>query len=82
MKHLVVLISGEGSNLQALIDACQQGKIAAVISHRADADGLTRAAAAGIEAKTLSPADFASREDYDRALAALIDRYSPALCAF
>lgn len=83
MNHLVVLISGEGSNLQALIDACQQGKIAAriaaVISHRADAYGLTRAAAAGIEAKTLNPADFASRRDYDRALAALIDRYPPAV---
>ncbi|OZI14746.1 phosphoribosylglycinamide formyltransferase [Sodalis-like symbiont of Philaenus spumarius] len=83
MKHLVVLISGEGSNLQALIDACQQGKIAAriaaVISQRADAYGLTRAAAAGIEAKTLNPANFASREKYDRALAALIDRYPPAV---
>lgn len=83
MKHLVVLISGEGSNLQALIDACQQGKIAAriaaVISHRADAYGLTRAATAGIETKTLNPVDFASREDYDRALAALIERYSPAV---
>ncbi|AHF74511.1 Phosphoribosylglycinamide formyltransferase [Candidatus Sodalis pierantonius str. SOPE] len=81
MKRLVVLISGEGSNLQALIEACQQGKIAAriaaVISHRADAYGLTRVAAADIEAKSLNPADFAGREAFDLALSALIDRYRP-----
>lgn len=81
MKHLVVLISGEGSNLQALIEGCQNGKIpaciAAVISNRADAYGLKRAAAMGIETKSLNPANFANRNTFDLALSSLIDRYRP-----
>ena len=52
MKKIVVLLSGQGANLQALIDACQRGaidgKIAAVISNRADAYGLIRALEADI----------------------------------
>ncbi|XOD69905.1 MAG: phosphoribosylglycinamide formyltransferase [Sodalis sp. (in: enterobacteria)] len=79
MKYLVVLISGKGTNLQVIIEACQQGKIpariAAVISNRADAYGIKRAKIAGIEAKILSPADFIGREEYDIALSALIDIY-------
>jgi phosphoribosylglycinamide formyltransferase 1 len=72
-RRLGVLISGRGSNLQALIDAIASGRldasIAIVISNRKDASGLERARAAGIEAMVLSHRDFGSRDDYDRALA-------------
>ncbi|MFC3032302.1 phosphoribosylglycinamide formyltransferase [Pseudoalteromonas fenneropenaei] len=81
--RIVVLISGSGSNLQAIIDACQaqqiNGHIAAVISNKADAYGLTRASNAGIETKVLSHKEFANRDDYDTALAQLIDSFSPDL---
>jgi phosphoribosylglycinamide formyltransferase-1 len=67
------LISGRGSNLQALIDAIDSGEldatIAVVISNRQDAAGLDRARAAGIESVVISHRDFASRDDYDRVLA-------------
>ena len=70
--RLGVLISGRGSNLQALIDAVAKGRLSAsiaiVISNREGAPGLERARAAGIEAIVLSHAGFATREDYDRAL--------------
>jgi phosphoribosylglycinamide formyltransferase-1 len=79
---LVALISGNGSNLQAIIDATQRGlpvEIRAVISNRADAYGLTRAKKAGIPTQVL-PADNAiSREEYDRKLQQLIDQYEPQL---
>jgi phosphoribosylglycinamide formyltransferase-1 len=72
-RRLGVLISGRGSNLQALIDAIAtrrlDASIAVVISNRKDAGGLERARAAGIESMVLSHRDFASRDDYDRALA-------------
>ncbi|HEY0207487.1 phosphoribosylglycinamide formyltransferase [Acerihabitans sp.] len=81
MKKLVVLISGEGSNLQAVIDACRQGRIparvAAVFSNRADAFGLTRAARADVPAHALSPGDYPDRAAFDRALSHAIDRYQP-----
>ena len=68
-----MLISGRGSNLQALIAAIASGRldasIALVISNREDAAGLERARAAGIESMVLSHRDYASRDDYDRALA-------------
>ena len=68
-----MLISGRGSNLQALIDAVASGRldatIAVVISNREGAAGLERARAAGIESMVLSHRDFGSRDDYDRALA-------------
>jgi phosphoribosylglycinamide formyltransferase-1 len=68
-----VLISGRGSNLQALIDAIADGrlaaKIAVVISNRAAAPGLERARAAGIETLVLDHKAYAARADYDRALA-------------
>jgi phosphoribosylglycinamide formyltransferase-1 len=68
-----VLISGRGSNLQALIDAIKSraldATIVVVISNRQDAGGLERARAAGIESIVMSHRDFASRDDYDRALA-------------
>jgi phosphoribosylglycinamide formyltransferase-1 len=72
-RRLGVLISGRGSNLQALIDAIETGgldaTIAVVISNRRDAGGLERARAAGIESIVISHRDFGSRGDYDRALA-------------
>jgi len=72
-RRLGVLISGRGSNLQALIDAIADGRlhatIALVISNREDAAGLDRARAAGIEAITLAHRAYATRDDYDRALA-------------
>lgn len=82
-KRLVVLISGSGSNLQALIDACNSqtlnADIVAVFSNKADAYGLLRAQQAGIPALSLSPAEFASRDDFDGALQAQIDDYQPDL---
>ncbi len=72
-RRIGVLISGRGSNLQALIDAIAQGRldaeIALVVSNRDDAAGLERARAAGIESVCLSHRGWASRDDYDRALA-------------
>ena len=82
-SRLVVLISGSGSNLQAIIDACQNnevnGEICAVISNKADAYGLVRAHNAGIETAILSHKNYPSREDYDVELAALIDSFNPDL---
>jgi phosphoribosylglycinamide formyltransferase-1 len=71
-RRLGVLISGRGSNLQSLIDAIEGGRleatIAVVISNKAEALGLERARAAGIETVVLSHRDWSSREDYDSAL--------------
>jgi phosphoribosylglycinamide formyltransferase-1 len=72
LPALGVLISGRGSNLQAIINAIAAGRldarIAVVISNKASAAGLERARAAGIETLVLPHRDFPSREDYDRAL--------------
>ena len=79
--RVLVLISGSGSNLQALIDA-QAGapyRIVAVISNLAEAFGLERARRAGIPAKVLSHRAFPDRGAYDQALADLIDRFEPGL---
>jgi phosphoribosylglycinamide formyltransferase 1 len=71
-RRLGVLISGRGTNLQALIDAVADGRleatIAVVISNRADAAGLDRARRAGIETLVLDHRQWRSREDYDGAL--------------
>lgn len=85
MDRLGVLISGRGSNLQAIIDAIQAGRlrarIAVVISNRAAAPGLARAAAAGIETVVLSHRAEASRVVYDHALVrALKDRGVTLVC--
>ncbi|MCK8124778.1 phosphoribosylglycinamide formyltransferase [Pseudoalteromonas sp. 2CM39R] len=81
--RLVVLISGSGSNLQAIIDACARGEIkaeiAAVISNKADAFGLERAKNAGIQTRVLSHKDFDSREAYDAELMDIIDNFEPNL---
>ena len=79
---LVALISGGGTNLQAIIDAAAAGlpvEIRAVISNEADAFGLERARRAGIETRLLDHRAFADREAYDAALAELIDEYEPGL---
>jgi len=80
---MVVLVSGRGSNLQALMDATQRGaihgRIAAVIGNRPGAYALERARRAGIPGRLLDHRVFASREDFDRALATLIDEYTPHL---
>jgi phosphoribosylglycinamide formyltransferase 1 len=72
--NIGVLISGRGSNLQAIIDAIADGRldgrIAVVISNKAEAYGLERAKAAGIDTVVLSHRAYPSREDYDRALVA------------
>ncbi|SQB28332.1 phosphoribosylglycinamide formyltransferase [Citrobacter koseri] len=83
MMNLVVLISGNGSNLQAIIDACKEKKIKgtlrAVFSNKADAFGLERAREAGIPAHALTADQFASREAFDRELMREIDAYAPDL---
>jgi len=79
---IVVLISGSGSNLQAIIDSAQGDlpvEIRAVVSNRADAYGLERARIAGIPVRVLSHQGYADRESYDEALMALIDSYQPQL---
>ncbi|MBS4017366.1 phosphoribosylglycinamide formyltransferase [Azonexus hydrophilus] len=83
MKNIVILISGRGSNMEALIAERDAGRlpvnIAAVISNRADAKGLETAAAAGIATRCLDHKAFAGREAFDAALAACIDEFSPDL---
>jgi phosphoribosylglycinamide formyltransferase-1 len=80
---LVVLISGNGSNLQAIIDAIRDeglnAEVRAVISNNPDAYGLTRAREADIPAMVLDHRNYKSREAYDQELQALIDRYQPQL---
>ncbi|WP_263080224.1 phosphoribosylglycinamide formyltransferase [Endozoicomonas sp. Mp262] len=78
---MVVLLSGNGSNLQALLD--QQPnysyEVVGVISNRPDAKGLQRAELAGIPAITLDHKTFPGREDYDQALITRIDQFEPGL---
>ncbi len=79
---LVVLISGSGSNLQAIIDGALQDlpvDIRAVISNRAEAYGLERAGRAGIKTRVLDHRKFPDRESYDRSLADLVESHEPAL---
>ena len=87
MKNIVILISGSGSNMAAIVRAAEQGRwgerlnarVAAVLSNRADAPGLDFAKAHRIPAVVLDHKAFASREDFDAALMAEIDRYAPEL---
>ncbi len=80
---VVVLLSGTGSNLQALIDSTLTGdspvRIAAVISNRSDAYGLQRARDAGIQTRSLDHKAFEGREAFDQALIELIDAFEPKL---
>lgn len=79
MQKIAILISGRGSNMQAIVQAQQAGQInapiAVVISNRADAQGLQYAQSQGIATAVLSHQDYPSREAYDAALATLIDSY-------
>ena len=80
--NVVVLISGSGSNLQALIDSQADGNpacIRAVIANRANAFGLIRAQGAGIPTAVLDHKAFGSREAFDAALMEMIDGYAPDL---
>ena len=80
---IVVLISGSGSNLQALIDAQSHnqlsGNIVAVISNEPDAYGLVRAREAGLDAVVLPHREYDSRDAYDGALIKVIERHEPDL---
>ncbi|XPF95609.1 phosphoribosylglycinamide formyltransferase [Colwellia sp. RE-S-Sl-9] len=79
-SRIVVLISGSGTNLQAIIDACKTkgypGKVVGVVSNIPTAYGLTRAKEANIETSTLSHKAFDSREAYDQSLIKVIDGYN------
>ena len=87
MKNIVILISGSGSNMAAIVDAAEQGRwaerlnarVAAVLSNRADAQGLRVAQAHGLATGVLDHKAFDSREAFDAALMAEIDRFSPDL---
>ncbi|WP_144371109.1 phosphoribosylglycinamide formyltransferase [Vogesella urethralis] len=80
MKNIVILISGRGSNMQAIVDAGIPGaRIAAVIANRPDAAGLAWAAERGIATVGLDHKQFASRDAFDAQLAAEIDAFAPDL---
>ncbi len=80
MKNIVILISGRGSNMQAIVDAGIPGaRIAAVIANRPDAAGLAWAAERGIATVGLDHKQFASRDAFDAQLAAEIDAFAPHL---
>lgn len=77
MKNIVILISGRGSNMQALLAAQLPCRIAAVISNRADAEGLEIAGAHGIATAVVPHRDYADRDSFDAALAQTIDTFQP-----
>ena len=83
MKNIVILISGRGSNMEAVIRAAQSegwpARVAAVISNRPDAAGLAFAQANGIPTAVVPSKAFASRDEFDAALQQEIDRFSPDL---
>jgi phosphoribosylglycinamide formyltransferase-1 len=87
MKNIVILISGTGSNMAAVLHAAEQQawarlhgvRVAAVISNKADAQGLLTAQAAGVATAVVDHKAHASREAFDAALAAQIDQHAPAL---
>jgi phosphoribosylglycinamide formyltransferase 1 len=85
MKKLVLLISGRGSNMQAIVRASREQawpvKIAAVISNRPDAAGLQFARDSGLEAQAVDHRAFGSRSEFDSALADAIDAHQPDVIA-
>ncbi len=81
MKKIVILISGRGSNMEAIVRAGLPAEVAAVISNRADAAGLKFSSQAGIPTHTVDDRAFPARETFEAALADAIDRHSPDLIA-
>jgi phosphoribosylglycinamide formyltransferase 1 len=85
MKNIVILISGRGSNMEAIVRACAAerwpARIAAVVSNRPDAPGLAFAVAQGIPTAVIEHGGYADREAFDAALAGIIDSFSPDLVA-
>ncbi len=83
MKNIVILISGRGSNMEAIVRMFNQekwdAKLSAVISNRADAAGLGFAEKAGIPTRVVSHKDYPDRESYDAVLQKTIDEYQPDL---
>jgi phosphoribosylglycinamide formyltransferase-1 len=83
MKRIVILISGRGTNMQAVVEQCAQqewpAQVVAVIANRADAAGLAWAAQRGIATAAVEHRAHARRDDFDTALAAAIDAHSPDL---
>ena len=83
MKNIVILISGRGSNMQAIVEACARegwaARVAAVISNRADAAGLALAAARGIATVVVDHQAFDSREAFDAQLAETINGFAADL---
>jgi phosphoribosylglycinamide formyltransferase-1 len=81
VKRIVILISGRGSNMQAIVRACAtegwNARVVAVISNRADAQGLEFARQHGIAAVTIDHTAFDTRADFDEALASTLDGYAP-----
>jgi len=83
MKRIVILISGRGSNMEAIVQRCAAegwpATVAAVISNRVDAKGLQFAASHGIATAVVEHKAYAAREDFDAALATAIDAFEPDL---
>jgi phosphoribosylglycinamide formyltransferase 1 len=83
MKKIVILISGRGTNMEAVVRACARegwpARVAAVVSNRPEAAGLAFAAVNGIPVEVVDNRPFDSREAFDGALARAIDRYEPDL---
>lgn len=83
MKNIVILISGRGSNMEAIVRAAAQqrwsARIAAVIANRADAAGLAFAASHGIPTAVVAHKDYPDRTAFDAAMAACIDGFAPDL---
>ena len=86
-KNIVILISGGGSNMTAIVNTATSrqwaqrfgARVAAVISNKDDAEGLAFARAQGIATEIVKHREFASREEFDAALGSAIDRYQPTL---
>ena len=85
MKRIVIQISGRGSNLRSIVEACRAeswpARVAAVISNRADAAGLDFAAREGIATDVVDHRGFAERAAFDAALAQAVDRHAPDVVA-
>ena len=85
MKNIVILVSGRGSNMEAIVRACEverwEARVAAVVSNRADAGGLAFARARGIATAVVEHRAFAERADFDAELARVVDNYAPDVVA-